>query len=94
MSTELADRVMHARRESLCPVCWQPIRVGQLIARAGTWQHIRHLVKRHPGVCQLRAVRIGATVALVDGDGARVADLDPAEACHLARQLDDAARSP
>jgi len=39
----LATRVMHARRESLCPVCMEPIRVGDLIGKAGMWQHIRHI---------------------------------------------------
>lgn len=42
----LADRVMKARRESLCPVCLRPIRVGDMIARAGMWQHIQHVIDR------------------------------------------------
>jgi hypothetical protein len=37
----LATRVRKARRESTCPACRGPIRVGQLIARCpgGLWQH-------------------------------------------------------
>jgi hypothetical protein len=41
----LASRVMRARRESLCPVCYCPIRVGQQIAKRGYWQHIEHVVQ-------------------------------------------------
>jgi hypothetical protein len=41
----LATRVMRARRESLCPVCCCPIRVGQQIAKRGYWQHIEHVVE-------------------------------------------------
>jgi hypothetical protein len=37
----LADRVMKARRESVCVYCWRLIRVGDLIAKTGTWVHAR-----------------------------------------------------
>jgi hypothetical protein len=43
----LATRVMRARRESLCPVCYCPIRVGQQIAKRGFWQHIACLIERN-----------------------------------------------
>jgi hypothetical protein len=43
----LADRVMRARRTSTCPVCFEPIRIGQQIARCGTWQHIEHVIERN-----------------------------------------------
>jgi hypothetical protein len=36
----LADRVMKARRDSTCPLCPDPVRTGQMIARCGTtWYH-------------------------------------------------------
>lgn len=41
----LADRVMKARRESTCPSCRGPIRVGQLIARCGVWMHAACLIE-------------------------------------------------
>jgi hypothetical protein len=43
----LATRVMRARRESTCPVCRGPIRVGQQIAKCGTWQHVEHVIERN-----------------------------------------------
>jgi hypothetical protein len=39
-----ASRVMKARRESLCLLCWQPIRVGQLIAKCGVWAHAQCVI--------------------------------------------------
>lgn len=36
MTRDLADRVMKARKESTCPLCSGPVRVGQYIARTGT----------------------------------------------------------
>jgi hypothetical protein len=44
MTAQLADRVMKARHESVCPLCLEPIRVGDLIARTGFWQHARCLI--------------------------------------------------
>jgi hypothetical protein len=43
----LASRVMKARRESMCPTCQAPIRVGQQIAKRGYWQHIEHVIERN-----------------------------------------------
>ena len=42
--TVIANRVMKARHESMCPICQEPIRVGQLIARRGVWQHVGHVL--------------------------------------------------
>lgn len=43
----LADRVMKARRESTCPACVAPIRVGQRIAHCGdAWVHVPCAVGR------------------------------------------------
>lgn len=43
----LADRVMKARRDSTCPLCTEPVRQGQLIARCGiAWYHAA-CVARH-----------------------------------------------
>jgi hypothetical protein len=46
VTARLATRVMRARRESTCPVCRGPIRVGQQIAKCGTWQHVQHVIER------------------------------------------------
>lgn len=35
----LASRVMRARRESVCPLCREPVRIGQLIALTTKWAH-------------------------------------------------------
>ena len=35
----LASRVMKARRESVCPLCREPVRIGQLIAKTVKWAH-------------------------------------------------------
>jgi hypothetical protein len=35
----LASRVMKARRESTCPICRGPIRVGDSIAKTVKWAH-------------------------------------------------------
>jgi hypothetical protein len=35
----LASRVMKARRQSTCPICRGPIRVGELIAKTVKWAH-------------------------------------------------------
>lgn len=43
----LADRVMKARRESICVICKQPIRIGQLIARTGAWVHAQCAINRY-----------------------------------------------
>jgi hypothetical protein len=45
----VADRVMRARRTSVCPACSEPIRVGQSIARAGYWMHTECLIERNHG---------------------------------------------
>jgi hypothetical protein len=43
----LATRVMKARRESACPACCGPVRVGQQIAKTGTiWVHATCLIAR------------------------------------------------
>lgn len=47
--TILAERVMRARRTSICPVCRCPILVGQQIAKCGTWQHVEHVIERIRG---------------------------------------------
>jgi hypothetical protein len=44
-----ATRVMKARRTSTCPACHGPILAGQQIAKAGTWQHIEHVIERQRG---------------------------------------------
>jgi hypothetical protein len=37
---ELASRVRKARRETMCPACYRPVRVGDLIARTTLgWLH-------------------------------------------------------
>jgi hypothetical protein len=42
-----ASRVMKARRESLCLLCWQPIRVGQQIGKAPIgWCHTSCIIDR------------------------------------------------
>ncbi len=43
---DLADRVIRARRESVCPICRQLITIGQQIGRLGAWQHIEHIIER------------------------------------------------
>jgi hypothetical protein len=52
----LPRRVMKARRESECPVCHCPIRVGQHIAYCGgMWMHASCIIgHRHQrnGTCQ------------------------------------------
>lgn len=40
----LATRTMKARRESTCPLCRQPIRVGHLIGKCGFWAHATCLI--------------------------------------------------
>jgi hypothetical protein len=35
----LASRVMKARRQSTCPICRGPIRVGDSIAKTVKWAH-------------------------------------------------------
>ena len=42
----LASRVMKARRESVCVLCQRPIRVGDLIAKTGTWVHTQCAIDR------------------------------------------------
>ena len=43
----LATRVMRARRESMCPICRCPIRVGAQIAKlGGMWQCVGHVIER------------------------------------------------
>jgi hypothetical protein len=39
-------RVMKARRESVCPLCLAPIRVGQVIAKGGVWAHVGCIIDR------------------------------------------------
>jgi hypothetical protein len=40
----LATRVMKARRETTCPLCRGPIKVGQLIAKCGVWAHAQCVI--------------------------------------------------
>jgi hypothetical protein len=43
----LADRVKKARRESTCPDCGCPVRIGQRIAHCGdAWIHLSCAVRR------------------------------------------------
>jgi len=43
-----ARRSRHAGPPNIaCPVCFEPIRIGQQIARCGTWQHIEHVIERN-----------------------------------------------
>lgn len=46
IAPHFATRVMKARRPGTCPECGGPIQVGQRIALAGRWQHIRHIIDR------------------------------------------------
>ena len=46
MTKPLATRTMKARRAGICPVCGEPIQVGQQIALAGRWQHVQHVIVR------------------------------------------------
>ena len=47
---QLASRVMKARRESMCPHCRQPVRVGQRIAKVPLgWLHVACVVARLHG---------------------------------------------
>jgi hypothetical protein len=39
-------RVMKARRETICPLCLAPIRVGQVIAKGGVWAHVGCIIDR------------------------------------------------
>jgi hypothetical protein len=40
-------RVMKARHESLCLLCWQPIRIGQQIGKAPIgWCHVACIIDR------------------------------------------------
>jgi hypothetical protein len=42
----LAGRVMKARKQSTCPLCPEPVLVGQYIARCGTtWYHAACVVR-------------------------------------------------
>jgi thiamine phosphate synthase YjbQ (UPF0047 family) len=62
MTTQLATRVMRARRESICPTCRRVIRVGDQIAKAGTWQHVEHITARQREAD--RAILLAALEAL------------------------------
>jgi hypothetical protein len=44
---QLASRVKKARRESVCVICWRPVRVGQIIAKAEQWVHAGCLIERN-----------------------------------------------
>jgi hypothetical protein len=47
---ELASRVMRARKETMCPHCLQPVRVGQLIAKTTLgWLHAGCAIARMYG---------------------------------------------
>ena len=45
-TSQLASRCMKARREGWCVICQQPIKVGQLIAKTGTWNHAQCAIDR------------------------------------------------
>jgi hypothetical protein len=47
MTALRADRVMKARRESVCPLCHRLIRVGDRIARCGVWAHAKCVIDHH-----------------------------------------------
>lgn len=51
----LARRVMKARRETICPVCGEPIRVGMYIAYTDRWQHAACVIVRQRYVRDLKA---------------------------------------
>jgi hypothetical protein len=41
-----ADRVIKARRTSTCPLCWQPVTIGQQIGRTPTgWCHTQCIIE-------------------------------------------------
>jgi hypothetical protein len=42
----LATRVMKARRPGTCPLCREPVRVGESIAKIGFWAHTQCVVDR------------------------------------------------
>jgi hypothetical protein len=42
----VAERVMKARRQSVCPICRRLIRPGDQIAKLGRWQHVEHVLDR------------------------------------------------
>lgn len=43
----VAERVMKARRDSVCPACGCRIRTGDQIAKyRGQWEHVEHVLKR------------------------------------------------
>lgn len=46
MTRMLASRVMRARRESTCPLCRGPVRVGQQIGKVGSWAHTECIIDR------------------------------------------------
>ena len=47
MTARLATRVMKARRESLCPYCMRPVRLGSLIAKTTLgWLHAGCVITR------------------------------------------------
>ena len=43
---ELASRVMKARHESICLICYRLIKPGDLIAKTGAWVHARCAIDR------------------------------------------------
>jgi hypothetical protein len=59
---ELASRVMRARRESLCAYCWQPIKVGQIIAKTTLgWLHAGCSIARMYGNAEGKGSRTRST---------------------------------
>jgi hypothetical protein len=57
---------MKARREGLCPLCWQPIAVGQLIAKTGAWVHAQCAIDRN------RATTEGLNVQLTTEQAGKI----------------------
>ncbi len=45
----LASRVRKARRASTCPLCLEPVLIGQLIGRTVTWAHVSCILRERGG---------------------------------------------
>jgi len=55
-----ATRVMKARRESLCLLCWQPIRVGHQIGKAPIgWVHTGCIIDRAAALTAANGGHVG-----------------------------------
>jgi len=45
----LASRVRKARRPGTCPLCQEPIFIGQLIGRTVAWSHVLCVLRERQG---------------------------------------------